>query len=182
MKKLKRKKGEYMKKNDLINNLSPRVKSLILILSLLILGLIIGIIISTLSSPYVLDLIESRPLKDPGFELTEEIKSQIVSSYSIITTILSINITLLFGLLFVYIRTYRRTKSRYLVGFSIFIGVLLVKSIAFLVASTPLLSEYVRAASGYIGVMRGSIFGPFAIYFTIFEIIAMCILLFLSNE
>jgi hypothetical protein len=30
--------------------------------------------------------------------------------------------------------------------------------------------------------MRGSIFGPFAIYFTIFEIIAMCILLFLSSE
>jgi len=164
------------------NNLSPRVKSLILILSLLLLGLIIGIIISTLSSSYVLEQIESRPLKEPGFDLTEEIKSQIVSSYTIITTILCINITLLFGLLCVYLRTYRRTKSRYLVGFSLFIGVLLAKSIAFLAASTPLLSEYARAAPGYIGVMKGSIFGPFAIYFTIFEIIAMCILLYLSTE
>jgi cytochrome bd-type quinol oxidase subunit 2 len=182
MKKLKRKKGEYMKKNHLINNLNPRVKSLILIISLLILGIIIGIIISTLSSPYVLEQIESRPSKIPEFELTEEIKSQIVSSYTIITTILCINITLLFGLLYIYKRTYHRTKSRYLVGFSIFIGVLLAKSIAFLAASTPLLSEYARAAPGYIGVMRGSTFGPFAIYFTIFEIIAMCILLFLSNE
>jgi cytochrome bd-type quinol oxidase subunit 2 len=171
-----------MKKNHLINNLSPRVKSLILILSLLILGLIIGIIISTISSPYVLEQIEGRPSKIPEFELTEEIKSQIVSSYSIITIILSINITILFGLLYSYIKTYRRTKSRYLVGFSIFIGVLLAKSTAFLTASTPLLSEYIRAAPGFTGVIRGSIFGPFAIYFTIFEIIAMCILLYLSTE
>lgn len=167
-----------MKKNDL----SPRIKSLILILSLLLLGLIIGIIISTLSSPFVLEQIENRPLKDPDFEITEEIKSQIVSSYTTITIILCINITLLFGLLYVYIRTYRRTKSHYLVGFSLFIGVLLAKSIAFLLAATPLLSESVRAVPSYIGVMRGSSFGPFAIYFTIFEIIAMCILLYLSTE
>ena len=178
MKILIRKKGENMKKN----NLSPRVKSMILILSLLLLGLIIGIVISTLSSSYVLDQIESRPLKDPGFVLTEEIKSQVVSSHAIITTILSINITILFGLLCVYLKTYRRTKSHYLVGFSLFIGVLLTKSIAFLLASTPLLSESVRAAPGYIGVMKGSSFGPLAIYFTIFEIIAMCILLYLSTE
>lgn len=171
-----------MMKIHLENNLSPKIKSLILIISLLVLGLIIGIIISTLSSPYVLEQIESRPSKIPDFELTEEIRSQIVSSYTTITTILCVNITLLLGLLFVYIRTYRRTKSRYLVGFSLFIGVLLTKSIAFLVASTPLLSESVRAAPGYIGAMRGSIFGPFAIYFTIFEIIAMSILLYLSNE
>jgi MFS family permease len=171
-----------MNENKLSNNLSPRVKSLILILSLLFLGLIIGIIVSTLSSPYMLEQIEIRPPKIPEFELTEEIRSQIVSSFFIITTILCINITLLFGLLCVYIKTYRRTKSRYLVGFSLFIGVLLAKSIVFLAASTPLLSEYVRAAPGYIGVMRGSIFGPFAIYFTIFEIIAMCILLYLSTE
>jgi hypothetical protein len=167
-----------MKKNDL----SPRIKSLILILSLLVLGLIIGIIISNLSSPFVLDQIENRPLKDPDFIMTEEIKSQIVSSYTTITIILSINITLLFGLLYVYIRTYRKTKSHYLVGFSLFIGVLLAKSTAFLLAATPLLSESLRAVPTYIGVMRGSSFGPFAIYFTIFEIIAMCILLYLSTE
>jgi uncharacterized BrkB/YihY/UPF0761 family membrane protein len=98
-----------MKKNDL----SPRIKSLILILSLLLLGLVIGIIISTLSSPFVLEQIENRPLKDPDFEITEGIKSQIVSSYTTITIILCINITLLFGLLYVYIRTYRKTKSHY---------------------------------------------------------------------
>ena len=182
MKKIKRKKGENMKKNHLKNNLSPRAKSLILILSLLLLGLIIGIIISTLSGPYVLEQIESRPSKIPEFELTEEIRSQIVSIYTIITTILCINITLLLGLLYVYIRTYRRTKSHYLVGFSLFIGVLLAKSIAFLAASTPLLSESIRAAPGYIGAIRDSSFGPFAIYFTILEIIAMCILLYLSTE
>ena len=182
MKILNRKKGKNMVKINLENNLSPRVKSLIIIVSLLFLGLIIGIIISTLSSPYVLEQIESRPSKIPEFELTEETRNQIVSSYTTITTILCVNISLLFGLLYVYIRTYRRTKSRYLVGFSLFIGVLLAKSIAFLAASTPLLSESVRSAPGYVGVMRGSIFGPFAIYFTIFEIIAMCILLYLSNE
>ena len=170
-----------MSKNHL-KNLSPRVKSLTLILSLLILGLIIGIIISTVSSPYLLEQIENKSLEKPDFELTEVEKSQIVSSYTVMSTILCINITLLFGLLYVYIRTFLRTKSRYLIGFSLFIGVLLAKSIVFLAASTPLLSESIKGAPGFIWVMKGSMFGPFASYFTIFEIVAMCILLYLSTE
>ena len=66
-----------MIKINLENKLSPRLKSMILIISLIIVGLIFGLIISNLSSSYVLDQIENRPSKTPDFELTEETRSQI---------------------------------------------------------------------------------------------------------
>jgi hypothetical protein len=176
------KNGEIMKTGYLSGTINPRVRSLLLIGSLLLLGLITGMIISTISSPYVLEQIENSPPEISDFELTEEIKSKIVNVYTVITTILCMDIALLLGLLYVYIQTYRKTKSRYLVGFSLFIGVILAKSITFLASSTPLISESIRFYPAYIHVMSGSRFGPFAIYFTIFEIIAMCILMYLSTE
>jgi hypothetical protein len=191
MKRIKRNKGDEMTIIRGKKNLSPRMKSLLYILSLLLIGVIIGIIISSISSPLVIEHIEHPFHHDPNhwkgenksfFNLTDEMKNQIKSSYSIMVSILSINCTVLAGLIGVYIKTYQKTKSRYLIGFCVFIGVLLAKSIAFLISATPLLSEVVRAGPGFIGAMGGSFFGPFAIYFTIFEIIAMCILLYLSTE
>ena len=66
--------------------------------------------------------------------------------------------------------------------FVIFVGVFLIKSILNLVALTPLISEPIKAAPLVISPLFKGSFGPFASYFTIFEILAICILIYLSRE
>jgi len=166
-----------------INNINPRMRSILFIIILIIIGFIIGQIIGSLSGSYLIEQIEGTSIPHrPDYDLTYEQESQIIRGYTIIATILCVEITLLIGLIYVYITTFLKIGSRYLIGFVIFVGIFLIKSILNLVALTPLISEPIKAAPLVISPLFKGSFGPFASYFTIFEILAICILIYLSRE
>ncbi len=164
-------------------NINPKIRSIVFIVLLLIFGIIIGQIISYVSSPHLLENIEGP--KDhhvPPFNLTDDQKQEIIRGYTNVSMILCSEIMLLMGLIYVYMQTYRKTKSRYLIGFILFVGTFFVKSVSYFLAITPLFSDPIRQAPVAIGPLFRGFFGPFGIYFTIFEIIAICILIFISRE
>jgi hypothetical protein len=180
-KKNKKKWVKYMKKIEFIENMSPKTKSILFILILIVIGFIIGQIIGFLSGSYLIGEIEGH-IPPPKYVLSTDQKNEIITGYTIVATILSINITLLFGLIYIFISSYLKIKTRYLIGFVIFVSVFLIKSLSNLIALTPLISEQVRAAPLVISPLLGGNFGPLASYFNIFEIIAICILIYLSRE
>jgi hypothetical protein len=173
-----------MIKLEFIEKISPRMKSILFIITLIFIGFIIGQLIGTLNGSYLIENIEGEKPQFPHHTptLTEEQKNQILRGVNIISTILSINIVLLIGLIYVFISSYIKIRSGYLIGFVIFVGVFLIKSISNFIALTPLLSEPIRAAPLAISPLLRSNFGPFGSYFMIFEIIAICILIYLSRE
>jgi hypothetical protein len=174
-----------MSKNEFINKMSPQMRSILFIIILIIIGFIIGQIIGYIGGSYLIENIEGTGDYYTGplhFELTTEQISQIISAYTIFTSILCVNIALLFGLIYVFINTYLKIRSNYLIGFVIFVGVFLIKSISNLIASTHLIGEPIRAAPLAIDPLLKGMFGPYGSYFTIFEIIAICILIYLSRE
>jgi hypothetical protein len=182
-----------MKKLISINKMNPKIKSIIFIISLIIIGLVIGKAIASTTTPYLIDRIENPdhrgkkefdPDKDivKDFELSEDQKEQIITGYSRIVMIYCVDIVLLIGLIWVFFRTYMKTKSNYLIGFIIFVGVFLAKSISSLYGMTFLFSDTIRAAPLVINPLIRGNFGPFGIYFTILEIFAICILIYLSRE
>jgi len=164
--------------------IDPRLRSAVFIIMLIIIGILIGQLVGYVSSPYLLDAIE-RPhdhFAPPSFMLTEDQKQAIINGYTQVSMILCSEIMLLIGLIYVFIQTYRTTKSKYLIGFILFVGVFFVKSVSYFLAMTPLFSDSIRAAPIAIGPLLRGFFGPFGIYFNLFEILAICILIYLSRE
>ena len=82
-------------------------------------------------------------------------------------SILCINISLLLGLLWIYADSFRKTKSSFMLGLLLFIGVLFVQSVLSLVLFSHSLNENL------------SLYG---ILPNMFETIALVILLYLSME
>jgi hypothetical protein len=164
-------------------NINPKIRSVIFIAGLIIIGIIIGQLIGYLSSPYLLEAIEGP--KDHHFSpfaLSEDQKQNIVNGYTRVSMILSCEIMLLIGLIYIFVQSYRKTRSSYLIGFILFVSVFFLKSVSYFLAITPLFREPIRAAPISIGPLLGGFFGPFGIYFTLFEIFAICILIYLSRE
>ncbi|RLF59653.1 MAG: hypothetical protein DRN27_02035 [Thermoplasmata archaeon] len=164
--------------------MNPKMQSIIMISVLVIIGIIIGYLISSAASPYLIDNIEQKPHHNWGENenLTQIQKDHIISGFSISIIIFTVEICLLIGLISIYVNIYTKTKSKYLMGFVIFVGIFLIKSIAQLISMTPLFTESLRAGPNVITPLMKNNFGPFGIFFTIFEIIAICILLHISNE
>lgn len=172
-----------MIKIEFIDKISPRMRTILFIIILIIIGFIIGQIIGSIGSSNLIEQLEMKGNEYPGkFELTAEQINQITRGYTVITMILSIDIILLIGLIYVYLNTYIKIKSRYLIGFVIFVGVFLMKSISNLIALSPLISEPIKAAPLAITPLLKGGYGPLGSYFMIFEIIAICILIYLSRE
>ena len=80
-----------MIKNEFINKMSPQMRSILFIIILIIIGFIIGQIIGYIGGSYLIENIEGRGEYYPfpsNFELTTEQISQIISAYTILTSIL----------------------------------------------------------------------------------------------
>ncbi|RLF28550.1 MAG: hypothetical protein DRN05_03795 [Thermoplasmata archaeon] len=151
------------------NRMDPKTKAIAVIIILLFVGLIVGLIISKASINYA-----SKRFRERFGEIIPRIHIFIqafVDIYIIATCIICINIFLLLGLLGIYIDSFRKTKSSFLLGLLLFIGILLVQS----VLSLPILQT---ALVGYMGYSL-SLFG---ILPNMFETIALIILLYLSME
>jgi hypothetical protein len=175
--------------------MNPKARSILIISSLIVIGIIIGFIIASVSSPYLINQIENPPnhffpkngdfngtKQLERFNLTTDQTNQIIRGYTTSVIILSVELVLLIGLIAIYTNIYSKTKSKYLIGFLLFVGIFLVKSISQLVAMTPLFRDVIREAPTAINPLFRSNFGPFGIFFTIFEIIAICILIYISSE
>ena len=141
--------------------IDPTTRATLLILSLLILGLLLGYAIASLS----FSKLEKR-LEESKGEKVARIARQI---YIVKMVIIAMNIFLLLGLLIIYIRSFIKTSSSFMLGLSIFIGVMLAKSLI----SLPILGITLGIPSGFsmLGVLSN-----------IFETLALIILFYLSME
>ncbi len=136
----------------------PKTKAVVFIIVLFIIGLVIGLIISGISFEYA---------KSKGRNFEQRTTRMLANWYALNTIIICINISFLLGLLIIYIDTFKKTHSSFMLGLLLFISVLFVQSIV----SLPLL----HAAFGETISLSGTL--P-----NLFEMIALSILLYLSME
>ena len=101
---------------------------------------------------------------------TQVLKRVFVDNYVLGTVIVCMNMFLLLGLLGSYISSFRRTKSSFLLGLVLFLGVLFMKSLLSLPFISILLGNSLYQS------------GIFSILPNMFETIALIILFYLSME
>jgi hypothetical protein len=180
-----------MKFSERFQMMNPTIRSIVIILTLIIVGLIIGYVIASATTPNLINQITKGkphglsgqpPTMISGHNFTQQQLSDIIQGYTITVMILSVEIVLLFGLIGIYTDIFSKTKSKYLIGFLLFVIVFLMKSISQLIAMTPLFANTLSQAPGVISPLIRGTFGPFGIFFSIFEIIAICILIYISSE
>jgi len=160
------------------NTISPKAKGLIVIASLILIGIIVGIIFSTVGFNAIKDAIQQS-----GYETTVAQERRFSLLYTSSMIINCVDIILLIGILWIYLDSYRKTKSSFMLGLTFFIGVLFARSLVTLVSIHSLFIEYVRAIPLLTkAFVIGGGFGTFSFFLNIFEIIAISILLYLSME
>jgi uncharacterized membrane protein (DUF485 family) len=160
------------------NTISPKAKALIVITSLIFIGIVVGFIFSTIGFNSIKDA-----LQQSGYQATDAQERRFSLLYTASMIINCVDIVLLIGILWIYLDTYRKTKSSFMLGLSFFIGVLFTRSILTLITINSLFTEYVRSIpllAKALGVGGG--FGTFSFFLNVFEIIAISILLYLSME
>jgi hypothetical protein len=149
------------------NKINPKTKAIAIIIVLLIIGCIVGLVISTISLEY------ARNKANEGFGTNPRLQMLInafADIYTLATSIICINIFLLLGLLCIYGDALRKTKSSFIFGLLLFIGVLFVQSIL----SLPLLNSFFSYGGYNLNL--------YSILPNIFETIALVILSYLSME
>ena len=141
--------------------INPTAKSTLIMVVLLLVGLIFGAIVANKT----FSKIEKRMEEKYGKRITEAAKQM----YIFRTVIVAINIFLLLGLLALYVNSFLKTSSNFMLGLSIFVAVLLIQSIL----SLPILHATFGAIPSF------SLVGALS---NIFETIALVILFYLSME
>lgn len=153
--------------------MSPRMKAISLIIVLLLVGFVFGRIVATVGSNRII-----RGVEDQGFELNLKQKQNVRTVYRAATELLCMNMALLGGLLFIYLGTFRETKSSFILGLSVFIGILFLKSLGSL---SWLYTAGLRlVATALAGPNSGTVGLVFLL--TLCETFAMSLLLYLSME
>lgn len=166
-----------MKELPYKNKINPKVKALIVILSLFLIGIIIGLIISNIGIIFLKETADKL-----GIDITPTVERRILNSYSWLITITSIDAVLLIGLLWIYFDTYRKTKSSFILGLNFVIAIFLTKSILSIIYLYTFFNESIVLLPNAIKTMGTSGMGALGFFINIFEIIAISILLYLSME
>ena len=144
--------------------MDPKAKAIAIIFILLIIGMVVGLILSYISIGFVEE--RARNLNrniEPYLNLYADM-------YTLHTTIICINIFLLIGLLGIYLDSFRKTHSTFIMGLILFLGVLLVQSILSLQVLHAVASA-IKDIPGLLDVLPN-----------MFETIALIILSYLSME
>ena len=136
-----------------------------LIVVLILVGTVVGLAMSYVSLKKGKEIAEER-----GHPFDRGMARAFALRYTASIIVISINVMLLIGLLWVYMDTYLQTKSSFMLGLVFFIGVLLIQSLL----SLPL----IHALFGY----TPSGLGPFGVIPYLFETMALVILMALSME
>jgi hypothetical protein len=160
------------------NTISQKSKGLIVISSLIFIGIIVGLIFTTIGMNSIIDAIQQS-----GYNITDMQERRFSLIYTTSMIINCIDLILLIGILWIYLDSYRKTKSSFMLGLTFFIGVLFTRSLVSLVTIHSLFIEYVQAIPLLTkAFVIGGGFGTFSFFLNIFEIIAISILLYLSME
>jgi hypothetical protein len=157
--------------------INPKIKAIIAIFGLIGIGIVIGYVISISSLEIILTEVNELPIKIPSARIDRS-----VNYYTGAVICLAVEVTVLIGLLYVYTDSYRKTKSRFLIGLNMFIVALFIRSIISIITLHNIATEYIR----FIPYVSRTFLTPgfsdlnFIVY--TFEIIALSILLYLSME
>jgi hypothetical protein len=143
------------------DKINPRTKSIGIIILLLIIGVIVGFVVSSLSINYVSQRIEEL---NPSFQL---LVRAFVDMYTLDTVITCINILLLLGLFVIYVNTFYKTQSSFILGLMVFVGILFIQAIF----SLPVLHVTITYNLSLFNIIPN-----------MFEAIALVIMLYLSME
>jgi hypothetical protein len=157
--------------------ITPRTKALVTICILIFIGIIIGYLLSIFSLQIIRAEIDELPIQVDPTRITRS-----VNYYTGALIFLSIEIILLVGLLYVYYDSYRKTKSRFLIGLNMFIIVLFIRSILSVVSLHSIATEYIRVIPYVSRTFLTPGFSALNFILYIFEIVALSILLYLSME
>lgn len=160
-----------------LKKIQPKTKALVIIFGLIIIGGISGYAVSVFSLENILTELNELPIQIPQTRIERS-----VNYYTAALICLSIEIIVLVGLLYMYLDSYRKTKSRFLIGLNMFIIALFIKSILSVVSLYNMATDYIR----FIPYVSRTFLTPgfselnFVVY--AFEITALSILLYLSME
>ena len=157
--------------------ITPRTKAFVTIICLIFIGIIIGYLISLFSLQIIRAEIDELPIQIDSSRITRS-----VNYYTGALIFLSIEIILLVGLLYVYYDSYRKTKSRFLIGLNMFIIVLFIRSILSVVSLHSIATEYIRVIPYVSRTFLTPGFSVLNYVLYIFEVLALSILLYLSME
>ena len=162
--------------NSTKNVIDPKTKAVVFLFVLLILGAIIGIAISKWSLISIEQRVKNK-IENFKNNTKPWIAQQAWSSwrrysdmYTIVTITICMNIMLLLGLTYLYLTSFKLTKSSFMVGLLIFLGVLLMKSLL----NLPLTQAFLGQTISDIGI--------FDVVPNFFETIALIILYYISVE
>ena len=162
--------------------MDPKAKALALVFILLIIGVLAGFVISKISldsadirtKTKIVVLRGNINLKDENLKqinrlLATQIWKDFSDIFTIVTIFICINLAILMGLLGYYIDSFRRTKSNFMFGLILFLGVLLLQALL----SLPPLQLALGQSVFDIGI--------FNILPNLFETIALIIFFYLGS-
>ena len=154
----------------------PKVKAILMLFTLLIIGVIIGLIVSFGS----LGILQRR-IGD--INTIRIIWTAFSTNFIIDSIIICMNLTLLLGLFWSYKNDFKKTQSPFLLGLILFIVVLLIQSFLSLPILNVLTSVItIGAKQGFTNILLTYQSAIFSIIAHFFETIALIILYHLSNE
>jgi len=164
-------------------------KAIRMIVILIILGVITGSLLSLFFINEANQRIENMPEHNGPFHPSQEFSPQPLTTSDIIlpsigVIIVSISVYFLLGLILVYIKIFLTTSSKYIVGLLFFLIPLFIQSIY---SVNTLRSLFVSSAIPYFNIRESIGFGfgglgGILIMVSLFEIIGLSILLYLSSE
>ena len=157
--------------------INPKTKAFIVITGLILLGIIIGYILSQVSLQILIDKIENLPVQIDQTRINRSINYYIGA-----VIILTIELILLIGVLYVYIDSYRKIKSRFLIVLNLFIIALSIKSILSIISLHTIAADYIQVFPYVSRTFLTPGFGILNFILTAFEIIAISILVYLSMD
>ena len=176
------------KHTSLIQWSNVNKKSIYLIIALFAIGVVVGLVLSNFfinETNELITQINEQPAFPGGFPyyiqpLTAD--QALLPSFGVI--IVCISVLLLIGVIAVYTKIVLKTKSRYIIGLLIFLVPLLAETI---VSISALRTLFISAAIPYLRI-RDAIgfnvggFGSVLVVVSVFEIIGLTMLLYLSQE
>jgi hypothetical protein len=157
--------------------INPKIKAIAVILGLILLGCLVGYIISLISLQTIMTELEELPIKIDPVRINRS-----VTYYTAALICLAIEICLLIGLLYVYYDSYRKTKSRFLIGLNMFIIALFIKSVLSILSLHTIATDYIRISPYVSRTFLTPGFNELNFVVYTFEILAISILLYLSME
>jgi hypothetical protein len=166
-----------MNEEPSIKGMNPRIKALIVITGLILIGILVGYIISYFSLEVLIDKVDNLTIKIDQMRIDRS-----VNYYIGAVIILTIELVLLVGVLFVYFDSYRKIKSRFLIVLNIFIVALLVKSVLSIISLHTIAADYINVIPYVSRTFLTPGFTILSFILTGFEIAAISILVYLSMD